>query len=173
MKYAFGSGDDGRTNIYNRRISKTDQIIKAVGDIDELSAHIGHAVSCADDDRIIKTLEEIEYDLYVTSAELAGYKGTAAKKISANDVKRLEGWITEYSRDLDEMREFIYPNGSMSATEINICRTIARRAEISILEIGMDDKDITGYINRLSSLLFVMFRYANKKGGHKEERYRL
>ncbi|MCL5009634.1 MAG: cob(I)yrinic acid a,c-diamide adenosyltransferase [Candidatus Parvarchaeota archaeon] len=172
MKYKFGSGDDGRTSTYGGRVNKTDVLIKAIGDIDELSAFIGNAMSNLSDSKVYDTLKSIEYDLYLISANIAGYKKEKdVKKISEDDVARLDNEILVYSKNLNDITGFVYPNGSMSATSINICRTIARRAERSVLEVKDSDASVKRYMNRLSSLLFVMFRYLNNADESNEEKF--
>ena len=41
---------------------------------------------------------------------------------------------------------------------VNICRTITRKAERSAIKCNMENKEVIAYLNRLSSLLFVLSR---------------
>ncbi len=175
MKYYSGNGDKGETYVCNTKVSKTDGLVKALGDVDELSAHIGDALSKIKYGSVRDALKKIEYDLYVLGGQLSGYadKVASAKSIGRDDVKFLESEMEAYAKDTDAIEKFIYPNGLADATSINICRAVARRAERAILEAGVKDEFILKYINRLSSFLFVLFRHLNKADNFKEETFRV
>ncbi len=176
MKYYSGGGDNGETSIYNSRVPKTDKLVKAIGDLDELSAFLGNAFSKIKYGSVKDIIKRLEHDLYIISGELSGYidgNTQQDKKISETNVKFLEDSIEFYAKDIKDTTNFIFPNGFDDATSLNICRTIARRTERTVLDAGVSDVYILKYLNRLSSLLFVLFRYVNKADNFKEDVFKL
>ena len=85
-------------------------------------------------------------------------------------IDRLEGWCDHYNEPLESLRSFILPGGTPGAALLHVCRTVARRAERS----GWASYDVHGetmnllpikYLNRLSDLLFILARHANREVG--------
>lgn len=173
MKYYSGSGDDGMTSLASGRVPKTNKVIRALGDLDELLAFLGDAHSKIKYTTVRNTLKDLERSVYSISARVSGYADLVKKRetarISGKDVTYLENAIKFYSKDLKPMSKFLYPNGSPGGSALNVCRTAARKAERSVLEAGVKDRWVLKYMNRLSSLLFVMSRFVNKTDGYKEE----
>jgi ATP:cob(I)alamin adenosyltransferase len=159
MNYYTGTGDDGKTSLAGRRVSKTDKTIKALGDLDELLAFIGDANSKIKQKSVKTLLKTIEKNIYKISAQVSGYAGVVKKSktlaITDADMSYLEGSIALYSRKLKYLSKFVYPDGSPAGTALNICRTVARRAERSLLGAGISDKLIMKYMNRMSSLFLL------------------
>ena len=175
MKYYSGGGDDGSTYICNSRVAKTDKLVKAIGDLDELNAFLGNALSKIKYGNVKDVLKQVEHDLYLLSGELSAHidKSAPEKKISEKNVKFIEDSIASYAKEIKDITNFIYPNGFDGATSLNVCRTIARRTERTVLDADVSDVYVLKYLNRLSSLLFVMFRYVNKSDNFKEYVFRL
>ena len=85
-------------------------------------------------------------------------------------VERLEGWCDEYNEPLEKLRSFILPGGTRAASLLHVARTVARRAERSgwaAYEQHADTMNVVAitYLNRLSDLLFILARYANREQG--------
>ena len=172
MKYYTGAGDKGKTSVAGKRIGKDNDIIKAIGDVDEVSAALGHAYSFIEDLEVRDILKELERSMYVIGSELSGYLKIAKSKvkpINGDDLGYLEKTIESLSKRIEPMQKFVYPNGSRGATAINVSRAVARRAERSIIKSGVGGESMLKYMNRISSLLFVLFRYVNKLDGSTEE----
>jgi ATP:cob(I)alamin adenosyltransferase len=60
------------------------------------------------------------------------------------------------------LKGFVIPGRTLQSAKLDICRTIARRAERRI--IALDKKEplsepLKKYVNRLSDLLFVLARF--------------
>jgi cob(I)alamin adenosyltransferase len=92
---------------------------------------------------------------------------TPALRISESQVRRLEGWIDEDTAQLQPLQSFVLPGGSPGAALLHQARTICRRCEIHVLMLAQQEKvnpQAMIYLNRLSDLLFVMARMANKGG---------
>ncbi len=172
MKYYTGVGDKGKTSIAGKRVRKDSNIINAIGDVDEVNASLGHAYSFINDEEVKGILKDLERCLYVVGSELSGYirvVKSKVKPIDGEDLSRLEQTIESISKRIEPMQKFIYPNGSAGATAINVSRAMARRAERSIIKANVKDEPLLRYMNRLSSLLFVLVRYVNKLEKTEEE----
>jgi cob(I)alamin adenosyltransferase len=171
--YYTGRGDNGFTDLYFQRVSKGDPIVNVVGKIDELLAFIGHANSKIKDEEIKNTLRQVEHHLYLINAKLSGYLEKTDKTKEFNDeiVKFLEEKIDYFGNKIQFVPKFVSPEGSEASTMLNICRTKAREAEREFVKGGLNDQTILKYLNRLSTLFYVLFRYQNKLDKTTEEFY--
>ena len=172
MRYYSGKGDDGKTDIAGRRIEKDNDIIDLIGSLDELNAFIGYAVSRIKYKDIKTAIKEAERKIYAISAYASGYSGLVKREkveINRKDVDELEKEIDSFAGETEDITRFLYPNGSEAGCIINICRTIARKAERSAIKCKLENKEVLAYLNRLSSLLFVLSRVVNKRDGFSEE----
>jgi cob(I)alamin adenosyltransferase len=90
------------------------------------------------------------------------------ERVNENFWKRLENHIDKYSEEVPELKNFILPGGTKSASLLHNARTVCRRAEREVVafsknvEIG---QHIVVYLNRLSDLLFVLSRVVNHRSG--------
>ena len=70
--------------------------------------------------------------------------------------------------ELPPLRRFILPGGSSAGATLHVARTVCRRAERAMVALGELDRELLVYVNRLSDLLFVMARSANRSAGTPE-----
>jgi cob(I)alamin adenosyltransferase len=168
MKIYTRTGDDGKTStLSGKRVSKDSAIMQVNGTIDELNAVIGVALSYNNHEEIEEILEEIQSDLFVIGTEitLSEKSDTNKIKISQYRIKRLEDLIDSITEKLPKLRNFVLPGGSLLASHLHLARTVCRRAERTLVSF-IDETDLNTfslqYLNRLSDLLFVLSRYANK-----------
>jgi len=168
MKIYTRTGDDGKTStLSGKRVSKDSAIMQVNGTIDELNAVIGVALSYNNHEEIEEILEEIQSDLFVIGTEitLSEKSDTNKIKISQYRIKYLEDLIDSITEKLPKLRNFILPGGSLLASHLHLARTVCRRAERTLVSF-IDETDLNTYslqyLNRLSDLLFVLSRYANK-----------
>ena len=170
MAYYTGSGDSGETGaLGSRRLKKSDKLIVAIGDVDELNSAIGVAVTNLTDNHVADMLKSVQNSLFVIGAELAastGGKGALKAKITNEKVKELEKGIEELGSTLPELKKFVLPGGSVGGSHLHLARSVCRRAERSVVSASEDEKvsdELKRYMNRLSSFLFVAALYINKK----------
>jgi len=176
VKIYTRTGDDGDTGLFDgTRVSKSDPRVAAYGDVDELNAWLGFARASMDDQDLAAMLDRIQRDLFALGARLADPAHRIAERVtkaavSDEDVSRLEEWIDRLESELPQLRRFILPGGCPSGAALHVARTICRRAERSIVSLGPDaiEAGVLIYINRLSDLLFVMGRAANRRSGAPE-----
>jgi len=162
-------GDDGTTSLLSgRRIPKIYPEIKAVGVLDELNSFVGLLRSEIHNSH--ESLEMIQWNLFNAGSIIINDNDTELPQITEEDIKILEEWMDNMNKELPELKNFILPKGNKAVSTAHICRTIARRAEIEVLECKVLDNfiklnPITIYLNRLSDFFFVFARYL----GHKED----
>lgn len=160
-------GDDGSTSLLSgRRIPKFSAEIKAVGTLDELNSFVGLLRSEIHNSN--EFLEDVQWNLFNAGSIIINDNETKLPEITDEDIKLLEIKMDEMSKELPELKNFILPKGNKAVSTAHICRTIARRAEIQVLECKVLDNfiklhPISIYLNRLSDYFFVMARYLGFK----------
>ncbi|MEM4311706.1 MAG: cob(I)yrinic acid a,c-diamide adenosyltransferase [Nitrososphaerales archaeon] len=176
IKIYTRTGDKGETGLLGGiRVPKSSPRIEAYGSIDELNSLLGLIRSFSKLEEINDILTRIQRDLFIISAELASPKGTEGVKIPKIDkshIENLERKIDELDKDLEPLTKFIFPSGGNLASYLHFARATARRAERNLVALYLKEgvrDELLAYMNRISDLLFVMARYANKKESFKEE----
>ena len=166
------SGDSGLTSINpNKKISKNSNIVKFLGDLDELNAYIGTLKA---DLFIINSTENSLEDIngWITRIQhtLFDIGGTiSSENMEIFDKKAvvfLEEIIHEINQDLPPLKEFVLPGGSQLGAKAHVSRTVCRRAERSLVNLIENNPEcekyqkspVLPYINRLSDFLFVLSR---------------
>jgi len=170
------TGDDGTTNLGDMSTtSKLDLRLAAYADVDEANSHLGVALALGTlPDDVVAVLTHVQNDLFDVGADLSCPIVDDPKhpplRVEPDYVERLEGWCDEYNESLEKLRSFILPGGTLAAAELHVARTVTRRAERSawaaIDEHGATMNVLTAkYLNRLSDLLFILARHANREAG--------
>jgi cob(I)alamin adenosyltransferase len=159
-----GRGDDGYTGLLGpERVPKYDLRPEAYGTVDEAQAVLGLARAGGCSPHTGETLLAIQRDLPSLMAELAAAGDTEspfAGNITATHVDRLEAWIAEAEAQVEMPRHFVIPGDSQAGAALHLARTVVRRAEraaVRLMDEGLlANRQILRYLNRLSSLLFVL-----------------
>ncbi|MCX7275989.1 MAG: cob(I)yrinic acid a,c-diamide adenosyltransferase [Burkholderiales bacterium] len=163
---ATRTGDNGTTGLGdNTRVSKNSLRVHAMGDVDELNSHIGLLLCEPVPEGVRALLVEVQHQLFNLGGELS-IPGFELLKPDA--VLALDQALAEHNATLPRLAEFILPAGTRAASQAHICRTVARRAERTVVELEQQDalKDTPRhYLNRLSDLLFVLARVLNRVDG--------
>jgi cob(I)alamin adenosyltransferase len=157
------TGDDGTTGLGNNtRVSKASGRPQAMGDVDELNSHLG-LLLCEDlPPDVRELLVDIQHQLFNLGGELS-IPGFELLKDDA--LAQLDQALTHYNAQLPRLEEFILPAGTRAASQAHVCRTVARRAERSVVALGEQEALRSAprqYLNRLSDLLFVLARVLNR-----------
>jgi cob(I)alamin adenosyltransferase len=170
------TGDGGRTRLGDMsETSKTDTRLRAYADVDELNAHLGLVLATGGLDRDVEAvLTHVQNDLFDVGADLCTPVVPDPEypplRIEQDYVDRLEGWCDLWNEGLPKLRSFILNGGTVAAAHLHVARTVCRRAERSAWAAheeyadSMNPLAIT-YLNRLSDLLFILARYANRENG--------
>ena len=166
------TGDDGYTGIIGEgRIPKNDLRTEAIGTIDEANSFIGlaRAQSKSEESQVI--LVTIQKDLYSLMAEVAATPENARifRKINQDRVDWLEVAIEQVSNTIELPNQFIVPGDTTGGAYFDVARTITRKAERRIVALwhqdDIENKYLLKYLNRLSSLLFVLELLENTVSG--------
>ena len=165
-------GDEGDTHLGDMsRARKTSPRVVAYGDVDELNACVGVARAQGLAPAVDGWLALVQNDLFDLGADLCvppGETGGGRLRVHAAQVERLERWCDEVNDRLPDLTSFVLPAGSPGAAALHHARTVCRRAERSAVVLG-DAEGVTpealAYLNRLSDLLFILARAANRDAG--------
>ena len=183
VKIYTRTGDDGETGLFGGgRVPKDDLRIEAYGCVDELNAVVGVARSelrseptrsdAPEWNELDGLLQAIQHDLFSIGAELATRDPVKHSTLLVGDarVRALETAIDRWESTLEPLTAFILPGGSVAAASLHVARTVCRRAERRTLSLSRAQSLADGsvalvYLNRLSDLLFVLARVANRLAG--------
>jgi cob(I)alamin adenosyltransferase len=162
-------GDKGETNLYGAgRVPKDSLRVEAYGTIDELNSCIGVAVSVCKHKEISKPLKRVQGKLFTAGADLATERGAKedarVPRIGRKDTEQLEEMVDALQRKLPRLTSFILPGGSQLSSRLHLARAVCRRAERRVVTLGRAEKinpEMVPYLNRLSTYLFNLARYAN------------
>ena len=166
------TGDEGRTGLLGEgRVPKFDLQIEALGALDEATAALGLARASANAPLVTSLLLEVQRDLYKVMAEVSATPENAEKfrSIDASRVQWLETQTDAITAEVEIPREFILPGENPSSAAMALARTIVRRAERRVVELAharkLENAALLAYLNRLSSLCFVLELLENQHNG--------
>ena len=170
------TGDGGETRLGDMSVTtKNDLRLHAYADVDEANANIGLAIATGGlDDDVVKVLTHVQNDLFDVGADFCTPVVPDPEfpplRIEQEYVDRLEGWCDHYNESREKLRSFILSGGTVGAAHLHVSRTVVRRAERSAwaaFEVHGDTMNRLAimYLNRLSDLVFILARYANRERG--------
>ncbi|WP_269853189.1 cob(I)yrinic acid a,c-diamide adenosyltransferase [Streptomyces sp. RPT161] len=170
------TGDDGTTALGDMsRAPKTDPRIAAYADANEANAAIGVAIALgALPEEVTTVLARVQNDLFDVGADLATPVVEDPKypplRVEQSYVDKLEADCDRFLADLEKLRSFILPGGTPGAALLHQACTVVRRAErttwAALESHGDTMNPLTAkYLNRLSDLLFILARTANREQG--------
>jgi cob(I)alamin adenosyltransferase len=172
------TGDAGDTHLSTgETVKKYDLRVQAYGEVDETNATLGLVrLYTAGDTDFDAMLERIQNELFDLGADLATPDRTGKDlgwtplRIVESQVERLEREIDQLNDELSPLTSFVLPAGTPAANYLHLARTVCRRAERATVHLADIEGEVVSapalkYLNRLSDLLFVMARYANREAG--------
>jgi cob(I)alamin adenosyltransferase len=153
------TGDQGTTGMADgSRRPKNDARVHCLGEVDELNASIGVALSLLEDGAAQQLLFAVQHDLFDIGAELC----QPGKSLIVEDyVEGLEASAAQLNSNLPRLKEFILPGGTQAVACLQLARCVCRRVERALTELDSKEElnPVTRrYINRLSDLLFILAR---------------
>ena len=175
MKVYTKTGDKGQTSLLGgNRVAKYHERIEAYGTLDELNSWIGLIRTAPNDTQTDVLLEQIQNYLFNMGSHLAAENETGKAyltPLNPNAHEALEQEIDRMDAQLEPLKNFILPGGSVHTSQIHIARCVCRRAErlmVYVSEQHEIEASIVVFLNRLSDFLFVLGRYIAKKEQVKE-----
>lgn len=175
MKIYTKTGDSGDTGLFGGgRVGKDHPRVEAYGDVDELNAMLGLVRAMEPMPRIDEVIVPIQRDLFSIGALLATpdrdkMKASLEKaRIDDSRIRELEVAIDQCESELDPLRSFIVPGGTAKAASLHVARTVCRRAERRVVALQNTEElppIVVVFLNRVSDLLFMLARVANKRAG--------
>ena len=168
MSITTKTGDRGQTSLYSgERVWKDDLRVDAYGTLDELDAHIGYARHQVEDEAVAGILVDLQNKLYRVMGQLASKNTEYPYPILEADVEE----VTTLIRSLEErtpLQGFVIPGSLPSSARLDICRTVARRAERHLVTLSRNEEvpaELMQYVNRLSDLMFILARTLEAAAG--------
>ncbi len=172
IKFYSSTGDDGTTGLLGEgRVKKYHPQPEAYGDVDEAQAALGAARAVMRDAQAAAVVLQAQRDLYHLMAELAATPDVQAafRRIDAARVAWVEAQTDHYGDRLNLPPEFVISGDSLPGAALDVARTVVRRAErrvVRLLDEGIiTNTELVRYLNRLSSLCFVLARYEDALAG--------
>lgn len=173
------TGDDGTTSLFGgNRVEKGNPRIGAYGTVDETNSTVGvaraHLRGEPGEERLDPVLSDIQEELFILGADLATPSDAKpiVPRIQEKHVSDLEARIDRFDEELPTLERFILPGGSPTGASLHSARTVCRRAERQIVQVSASTpitEQAIVYLNRLSDLLFVLARWANRQAGERED----
>jgi cob(I)alamin adenosyltransferase len=166
------TGDDGTTALGDMsRVGKNDLRLLAYADVDEANSALGVVLATGglgDDVRTL--LLRVQNELFDVGADLCTPVTEDPEfpplRVEPDYVERLESACDAYNEQLEPLRSFVLPGGTVAAAQLHVARTVVRRAERATWaawdQHGEQMNPLAArYLNRLSDLLFILCRVAN------------
>jgi cob(I)alamin adenosyltransferase len=167
-------GDDGTTGLVSGpRRNKDDLRVEAFGAVDEVNAFLGAArIHSSGMPRVDWALARVQNDLFDLGGDLANPPQSAGEgrhlRITDKQVAWLESQIDHFNENLEPLQSFILPGGSELSAGLHVTRAVTRRAERLVVALMRAEPEtgqpVLTYLNRLSDLMFVLARVANRNG---------
>ena len=178
MKIYTKTGDKGETSLFDgTRVKKSSSRIESYGSVDEINSHIGMLMSLMSSKSnltdIVEDLFIIQHQLFTLGSDLANphQKLDNYPRITESEVTFLENCIDKFDKELEPLKAFILPGGTVQASQCHVIRTVTRRSEIKSVDLYLNNeisKNCLVYINRLSDLFFILARVCNRRQGQED-----
>ena len=182
MKIYTKTGDKGTTSLIGgTRVNKDDVRLEAYGTFDELSAFVA---VLSDSEGVehhqVEVMDRIQNCLLILESCLAlettdDRQQATAKyipRLTEDDVLFLETEIDAINAQLEPLKSLVIPGGDILSSRAHVCRTVCRRAERRLVEMGREyevDDILRRFVNRLSDYFFILSRYFMKQAGVAEK----
>lgn len=167
-KFYTSEGDNGTTGLLGEgRVSKSHPRIQAVGSVDEASAALGLARAQTNNPDLNQLVKNIQEALYQIMTLLVLVKPNPEKfpDLQKSQVLWLEEKIEQYGGMTEPPTGFILPGETVPSAAFGLARTIVRRAERRVIILhedgNLESETILPYLNRLSSLCFILELYTS------------
>lgn len=150
MRITTKRGDGGETDIFGKRVKKTDPLIKLIGKLDTCIAFTGWSKS---------EVKEVYYELDRIQEWLKYILNNLSygNDIEKNRVELIDKELEIWEMKIKQLKGFVKPKGKSSF--LHILRAIIREAEIIAWESNFKNTAI--FLNRLSDYVFLLSIYVS------------
>ncbi len=172
MKITTRTGDRGTTSLLDgTRVGKDDLQIECLGQLDELSAHLGLCKACADEKDIFTNIQEQLMQLMTLVSMPADGSRKPTKYPPEQIVATLQRATETMEKHIASLPDaapfaFTLPGTSMLNAALHLARTKARTCERRLVALAKREKgdgqntiaheDIVRYLNRLSDYIYCL-----------------
>lgn len=167
------AGDNGTSGLFGTRdrFPKDNLVFEALGGLDELNSNLGLCRASVDDKRRAIDMRQevlhVQEVLFIAQAEIAG----AEHHVMHVHVDALEHSIARIEERISKPHSFVIPGSTVASAHFDVTRAVCRRTERALIRLG-DEREVgaplRAYLNRLSSLLYALARYAASDAGSAE-----
>jgi len=174
VKIYTRKGDDGTTSLwYGGQVPKHHGRTEAYGSLDEACAALGvaRALCGPPQAELAADILRLQDDLFVAGAELATAPQAAERlkdgvsRTTEEMVGALEEQIDRYMSRVELAPKFVIPGGTQLSAQLDVARTVIRRAERRISALSesgeLASETILHFANRASDLAYAMARFAD------------
>ena len=174
VKIYTKKGDDGSTSLwYGGRVPKHHGRTQAYGALDEACSQLGvaRALCGADQSELAADILRLQDDIFIAGSELATAPEAAGRledgisRTTEQMVAELERLIDRYMSEVELPPKFVIPGGNQLSAQLDVARTVIRRAERWISELNEEgalaEETVIHFINRASDLAYAMARWAD------------
>jgi len=174
VKIYTKKGDDGTTSLwYGGRIPKHHGRTEAYGALDEACSALGvaRALCGPEQTELAADILRLQDDLFVAGAELATAPEAAERledgisRTTEAMVAELEQRIDHYMEQVDLPPKFVIPGGNQLSAQLDVARTLIRRAERGISALAeagqLAGETVIHFVNRASDYAYALARFAD------------
>ena len=174
VKIYTKKGDDGTTSLwYGGRVPKHHGRTEAYGALDEACAQLGlaRALCGPAEAELAADILGLQNDIFIAGAELAtapeasGRLEDGISRTTEEMVTELERLIDRYMAEVDLPPKFVIPGGNQLSAQLDVARTVIRRAERRIAALSdageLSGETVIHLVNRASDLAYAMARFAD------------
>jgi cob(I)alamin adenosyltransferase len=174
VKIYTKKGDDGTTSLwYGGRVPKHHSRTDAYGTLDEACSQLGvaRALCGPEQAELAADILRLQDDLFVAGAELATAPEAAGRledgvsRTTEAMVTELEELIDRYMARVELPPKFVIPGGNQLSAQLDVARTVVRRAERRISELNekgeIASETVIHFVNRASDAVYAMARFAD------------
>ena len=169
-----GKGDKGLSLVGKKKYPKDSLIMEALGDLDELNSLLG-VIRASAKKELQKKLFLVQENLFIVQARVAWlmFKKFESPQLTQEKITIMEEEIERIEKKIQPERGFVISGENKMAAWLDFARTLARRAERSVVRLSKKQKlpeELIAYLNRLSGYLYALARLEISKSRIKEKK---
>jgi ATP:cob(I)alamin adenosyltransferase len=165
-RISTGNGDSGKTRLWSgEEVSKEDLRVEAYGTVDELQAVMGAALHKVKSSKVAALIGDLRRMTDKAAGELASTD--SPELITQKEIRAVEEAVEKYENEVP-LKGFVLTGATPGGSALDVCRTVARRAERRVVRLGTREELsslLYVFLNRLSDLLFLLSCYEDFQEG--------